>query len=87
MTYVVSYGGFIDLGELTDYVDAYYNVIEGNMTLTVTAMEGKLFLSFIQNIREEKYVHALNEVFDRAGFLYRMEGPFRQRLASHEFCQ
>ncbi|MCR4762283.1 MAG: hypothetical protein K5696_02000 [Lachnospiraceae bacterium] len=87
VTYVVSYGGFIDLGELKDYVDAYYNVIEGNMTLTVTAMEGKLFLSFIQNIREEKYVHALNEVFDRAGFLYRMEGPFRQRLASHEFCQ
>ena len=82
-TYVVSYGGLIRLGGLGDYVDAYYSLIEGNMTLTLTAMEGKIFAALIQNIREEKYVQALNDVFDRAGFRYRMQGPFRQRLAVH----
>lgn len=83
LTYIVSYGGLIRLGGLKDYVDSYYNLIEGNMTLTLTAMEGKIFASFIQNIREEKYVNALNEVFDRAGFIYRMNGPFKQHLAAH----
>ena len=84
MTYVVSYGGIIHLGGLKDYVDSYYNLIEGNMTLTLTAMEGRIFASFIQNIREEKYVTALNEVFDKAGFTYSMHGPFRQHLAMHD---
>lgn len=83
LTYIVSYGGIIHLGGLADYVEAYYSLVEGNMTWTLTAMEGKIFAALIQNIREEKYVRALNTTFDQVGLSYRMRGPFRQHLAAH----
>ncbi len=83
LSYIVSYGGIIHLGGLAEYVDSYYSLIEGNMTLTLTAMEGKIFAAFVQNIREEKYVHALDSVFFKAGLTYQMQGPFRQHLAAH----
>ena len=84
LTYIVGYGGLIRLGGLADYVDAYYSLGEGNMMFTLTAMEGKIFAAFIQNIREEKYVRALNKTFDKAGLTYQMLGPFRQHLAAHK---
>ena len=84
MTYFVNYAGIVRLNGLREYVDEFNNITEGNMTLNLSAMEGNIFAAFIQNIREEKYVKALNEVFDQAGFTYTMNGPFRQHLAAHD---
>ncbi len=84
MSYIVSSGKSIHLGGLREYVEAFYTIIEGRMTLSISSMEGKIFAAFMQNIREEKYVKALNEVFDQAGFVYKMSGPFKQHIASHK---
>ena len=73
------------MGELEEYVESFYNIIEGNMTLSLTARDGKIFAAFMQSIREEKYVNALNEAFHEAGFIYQMSGPFRQHLPAHNF--
>ena len=85
VTYIVSYGGIVHMGELEEYVESFYNIIEGNMTLSLTARDGKIFAAFMQSIREEKYVNALNEAFHEAGFIYQMSGPFRQHLPAHNF--
>lgn len=84
LSYIVSSGKSIHLGGLREYVEAFYTIIEGRMTLSISSMEGKIFAAFMQNIREEKYVKALNEVFDQAGFVYKMSGPFKQHIASHK---
>lgn len=82
-TFLVNYTGQMHWGEVADYVESYVGVVEGHLLLEITAMEGKIFVSFMQMVRGGKYIHAFMDVLDELGLQYRVKGPFDKHLAKH----
>ena len=82
-TFLVNYTGEMHWGEVAEYVESYVGVVDGHLVLEITAMEGKIFISFMQMIRGDKYINAFRQVLDELGLGYRMTGPFPKHLARH----
>ena len=79
-TFVVSYSGNFDLGDLAEYIDRYYGISEGHLMLDVTAKGDRIYLSFQQMIRNTKYVDAFKAILDENGISYQVEGPFKKNI-------
>ena len=82
-TYIVNYSGQMDWGEVADYVESYVIVVEGHLLLEITSMSDKIFVSFMQLLRDKKYINAFNEVLEELQIPYKLEGPFPKRLSKH----
>ena len=79
-SFVVSYSGNFDLGDLAEYIDSYYAISDGHLMLEVTAKGDKIYLAFQQMIRNTKYVDAFKAVLEENGISYQVEGPFKKNL-------
>lgn len=44
----------------------------------------KIFVSYMQLIKENKYVEALGKVMDELKIPYKIEGPYKKNLAKHK---
>lgn len=84
-TFLVNYTGEMHWGEVADYIESYVAVVDGHLVLEISAMEGKIFISFMQMVKGNKYIDAFRQVLDELGLEYRMTGPFPKHLAKH--CQ
>ena len=73
----------MDWGEVADYVESYVIVVEGHLLLEITSMSDKIFVSFMQLLRDKKYINAFNEVLEELQIPYKLEGPFPKRLSKH----
>ena len=82
-TFLVNYTGEMHWGEVADYIESYVAVVDGHLVLEVSAMEGKIFISFMQMVKGSKYIDAFQQVLDELGLEYRMTGPFSKHLARH----
>ncbi len=83
-TFIVNYSGMMDWGEVADYVESYVLIVEGHVLLEVTSMADKIFVSFMQLIKEAKYVKAFGEVMDELGIPYQVEGPYPKNMTNHK---
>ena len=83
-TFISNYTGRMDWGEVAKYVDSYYILVDGHLLLEVTAMADKIFLSFMQLIKETKYVNAYCQVLNEMGITYKKRGPFRNIRPKHK---
>ena len=84
-TFLVNYTGQMHWGEVADYIESYVAVVDGHLVLEISAMEEKIFISFMQIVKGNKYIDAFRQVLDELGLEYRMTGPFPKHLAKH--CQ
>ena len=84
-TFLVNYTGEMHWGEVADYIESYVAVVDGHLVLEISAMEEKIFISFMQIVKGNKYINAFRQVLDELGLEYRMTGPFSKHLAKH--CQ
>ena len=82
-TYIVNYTGWMDWGEVADYMASYALVVEGHVLLEVTSMGEKIFVILMQLIDETKYAVAFQQVLTELGIPYTVEGPFPKRLTKH----
>lgn len=83
-TFIVNYSGRMDWGEVADYVESYVLIVEGHVLLEITSMADKIFVSFMQLIKETKYVKAFGEVMRELSIPYRVEGPYPKNMTSHK---
>ena len=58
--------------------------VNGHLLLEVTSMADKIFVSFMQLIKETKYVEAFGEVLRELGINYKMEGPYPNIRPKHQ---
>ena len=66
----------MDWGEVADYVESYAALVDGHLLLEITSMSDKIFVSFMQLIKETKYVEAFGDVMKELGIKYKLEGPY-----------
>ncbi len=86
-TFISNYSGRADWGEVADYMESYFAMVDGHLLLEVLSMSDKIFLSFMQLIRDTKYVNAFCEVMDDLGIPYKLEGPFPNVRPKHQIPQ
>lgn len=82
-TFLVNYTGQMHWGEVADYIESYVAIVDGHLVLEISAMEEKIFISFMQIVKGNKYIDAFRQVLDELGLEYRMTGPFPKHLAKH----
>ena len=83
-TFIANYTGWMDWGEVAEYVDSYVFIVEGHVLLEASALGDRIFLSFMQLLDEKKYTDAFEAVLTELGIPFRAEGPFPKRLTKHE---
>ena len=83
-TFIANYSGWVDWGEVADYVDSYVLIVEGHVLLEVSALGDRIFLSLMQLIDVKKYRDAIEAVLKELGIPFKVEGPFPKRLTKHE---
>ncbi len=82
-TYIVNYTGFMDWGEVADYMESYAIVVEGHVLLEVSSVGDRIFVTIMQLLDETKYAAAFEEVLAELGIPCQVEGPFSKRLTKH----
>ncbi len=83
-TFIVNYTGQMNWGDVADYVESYAIIVDGHLLLEVTSMADKIFVSFMQLIKETKYVEAFGEVLTELGINYKREGPYPNIRPKHQ---
>ncbi len=83
-TFISNYTGRADFGEVADYIESYFVLVDGHLLLETLSMSDKIFLSFMQLIRDSKYVNAFCEVMQELGIPYKLEGPFPNIRPKHK---
>lgn len=84
-SYFVSYTGYLDWGEVADYIDSYFYVVDGHNVLELSAIKDKIFCCFIQLLKTKKYLNAFKEVLDENKISYTIKGPYKKNLMGHKF--
>ena len=82
-TFLVNYTGQMHWGEVAEYVESYVAIVAGHLLLEISSMEGKIFISFMQMIKGDKYIDSFCRVLDELGLKYKLSGPFPKHLAKH----
>jgi len=83
-TYFVSYSGYMDFGEVADYMDGYYNIVDGHEMLELSAYQDKIFCCFMQVVRSDKYINAFKEVLNELEIPFTIRGPYKKGLVKHQ---
>lgn len=83
-TFIVNYSGYMDWGEVANYMDGYYLIVDGHQMLELSAYGDKIFCCFMQVIRTDKYINAFKQVLDELQIPYSIRGPFKKRLVKHK---
>ena len=86
-TFIVNYTGKMDWGDVADYVESYAAMVDGHLLLEVTSMADKIFVTFMQLIKEKKYVDAFCKTLDELGIGYKLEGSYPNVRPKHKLPQ
>lgn len=82
-TFVCNYSGFVDWGELSEYVEEYEIVVDGHLVFEITSLNDKIFLAMMQLLDTDKYVNELDRQFDSMHIPFERKGPFPKQLPKH----
>jgi hypothetical protein len=58
--------------------------VDGHLLLEVSSLGDRIFVSFMQLIREKKYVDSFTEVLRELEIPFTMEGPYSKNLTKHK---
>lgn len=83
-TFIVNYSGYTDWGEVADYMDGYYLIVDGHQMIELSAYRDKIFCCFMQVIRTNKYIDSFKEVLEELNIGYKIRGPFKKGLVKHK---
>ena len=83
-TFISNYTGYMDWGEVADYVESYVFIVDGHLLLEVSALADKIFVSFMQLIKTRKYTDAFGEVLHDLGIPFTVEGPYPKNQTKHK---
>ena len=82
-SFLANYTGLMDWGEVADYVEWFAYVIEGHLTVEISAMAGKIYVAIMQVIKTDKYINLFREELEKVGIPCKIAGPFPKRLPKH----
>ena len=82
-TFVCNYSGFVDWGEVANYIEDYAIVVDGHLVFEITSLGDRIFLAVMQLLRNDKYVSGLKSLFGEMGIPYQVKGPFPKHLSKH----
>lgn len=82
-TFYINYTGQLDWGEVADYVENYVIIVEGHLMLEITSMADRLFVCFMQLIKEDKYVLAFKDILLEMGIPCKITKAHLKHLAKH----
>lgn len=74
---------YYDWGQLCNYVDSFYHIVDGNQMLELTALGNKKFCSYMQMFRTKKYINAFKEVLKENSISFKIHGPLKKNLSEH----
>ena len=77
-TFDVSYAGRFDLGDLEQYIDSFYTIVERIMKtiiIKINSLKGKFYINITQGFASDRYVNALISQIRQAGMSCTMEQP------------
>ena len=83
-SFVVSYMGNIDWGELSDYISEFVIIADGHQLLELSSLDDKIFCNYNQMIRTDKYIRAFCKTLDETGISYSVKGPYKKNLVRHD---
>ena len=79
-SYMVSYAGQIDWGDLLPFIKAKHTLVDGAMTLEVAAF-GDIFDIVLEQLDDKaEIIKALTAEFDKENLKYKLSGPFKKNL-------
>lgn len=76
-SYIINYTGQRDWGELSKYVESYCFIVEGHVMIEITSFADKIFLSFMQLTRNNKYFNAFKQVLTELQIPFECKGPYK----------
>ncbi len=82
-TFISNYTGYYDWGELADYVESYVIIVAGHLLLEITSLADKIFVSFMQVIKDDKYANAFSDILNELGIPHTVEGPYMKNQSWH----
>ena len=82
-TFYINYTGQLDWGEVADYMENYVIIVDGHLMLEITSMADRLFVCFMQLIKEDKYVLAFKDVLLEMGIPCKITKAHVKHLAKH----
>jgi hypothetical protein len=83
-TFLCNYTGRMDWGEVGNYVESYFAIIEGHLTMEVTSMNNRIFVTVMYLIDGRKYTKAFMQVLDEMSLPYRVRGPYPKNMVKHK---
>ena len=83
-SFVCNYSGQTDWGEVADYIDEYYLLVDGHLVFEISSLSDRIFLSMMQLLNTDKYSVSLGKIFDESGIPYEVSGPFPKHLSKHK---
>ena len=83
-SYIISYSGYADWGEVADYIDSFVFICDGHLMLEISSLGDKIFCAFNQVTGTDKYIRGFEAVLQELGIKYEKKGPFKKNLAEHE---
>ena len=83
-TFLCNYTGRMDWGEVGKYVESYIAIIEGHLTMEVTSIDNRIFLSIMYLIDGRKYTKAFIDVLNEVSLPYRVKGPYPKNMVRHQ---
>ena len=83
-TFLCNYTGRMDWGEVGNYVESYFAIIEGHLTMEVTSMDNRIFVTIMYLIDGRKYTNAFMQVLDEMSIPYRAKGPYPKNMVKHK---
>lgn len=83
-TYHINYTGYIDWGELENYVDLFVYIVDGHMVTEASSIGDKILFAPMGLVKSDKYIKALCDVLDELKISYKLSGPFPKNLPYQE---
>ena len=83
-TFVVSYVGLTEWGELEKYVRSVYMIANGHWQLETTAKSGMFNICFYQVVKNTKVLDSFVRVLEEENIPFTMRGPFKKNLPGVE---
>lgn len=83
-TFIVNYTGYMDWGELADYIESYVHIVDGHQLLEISALGDRIFCCYHQVIRTDKYINAFQDILRQHNIEYKIKGPFKKNLCKHK---
>ena len=81
-SFMVSYTGRTNWGDMIHYIEAGDVITDGHLMLEVTSLGDKICVAFEQVVNDTKYIEAFTRELEKEDIPYTLSGPFEKNMAA-----